>query len=477
MRPFERMTTFTSFDIPTAIENNPELLGWALRDAFDLLAKGDLKVPFPLTVYPAGEAEKALRTVQQGRHRGKIVLSFSEEAKESAPVLCKAKDALKLDPNATYLFIGGLGGLGRSLSKEMVQSGARHLAFLSRSGDAKPEAKETVEQLTSLGAKVTVLKGDVSDQQSFRAAMSECSSLPTIKGVIQMAMVLRDGPFENMSYEDWLIPTRPKIQGTWNLHEYFGQDRPLDFMIFCSSLSGVCGSAGQAQYGAGNTYQDALAHARREAGLKAVSVNLGLMLDVGILHEMGDHSYKQYEESLGIRESAFHALMKSIINGQQDKRPSAAAKIPAQIATGFGTADIIAAHGLAMPPWMSDVRFGPLAVPSTAAASAAGKSGSGASLSQQLTDAGSAKDFGAATTVIEGALVEKLAEILRIPATEIDPSRALYTYGVDSLVALEVRNWVTRETKASVQLLDILAAVPMTEFAGGLAKKSKFMEG
>jgi NAD(P)-dependent dehydrogenase (short-subunit alcohol dehydrogenase family) len=231
--------------------------------------------------------------MQQGKHRGKIVLSFSEEDKVKASVLCKAKDSLKLDSEATYLFIDGL---GRSLAREFVASGARHIAFVSRSGD-KPEAKAIVDELAAHGAQVKVFCGDVADQVSFLAAMEQCSQqLAPIKGVIQMAMVLRDVLVENMSYEEWTIPLRPKVQGTWNLHQHFGHERPLDFMIFCSSISGLWGKPGQAQYIAGNSYQDALTHYRRAEGLNAVSIDLGIMLDVGVIAETGAHNFKVWEE-------------------------------------------------------------------------------------------------------------------------------------------------------------------------------------
>ncbi len=189
------------------------------------------------------------RTMQQRKHRGKIVLSFSEEDKVKASVLCKAKDSLKLDFEATYLFIDGQ---GRSLAREFVASEARHIAFVSRSED-KLEAKAIVDELAAHGAQVKVFCGDVADQISFLAAMEQCSQqLALIKRVIQMAMVLRDVLIENMSYEEWTIPLRPKVQGTWNLHQHFGHERPLDFMIFCSSISGLWGNRGQAQYIAGN---------------------------------------------------------------------------------------------------------------------------------------------------------------------------------------------------------------------------------
>jgi zearalenone synthase (highly reducing iterative type I polyketide synthase) len=115
---------------------------------------------------------------------------------------------------------------------------------------------------------------------------------------------------------------QPKVQVTWNLHIYFDQSRPLDFFIACSSVSGVCGNADQAQYAAGDAYQDALAHHRRTQGLKAISVNLGIMRDVGSLAKATatgiGNNLSQWEQIIGIRETAFHSLMKSLIIRQRN---------------------------------------------------------------------------------------------------------------------------------------------------------------
>lgn len=297
-----------------------------------------------------------------------------------------------------------------------------------------------------------------------------------------MAMVLRDSVLENMSYADWTVPLRPKVQGTWNLHRFFDHSRPLDFFIACSSVSGVCGNAGQAQYAAGNTYQDALAQHRRAQGLKAVSVNLGIMRDVGAIAETAGvgNNLSQWEDVLGIREPAFHALVKSLIARQRGDDDGGSSACPAQVCTGLGSADLIAAHGLSLPYYFSDPRLGPLAVTSAAAAAAQSTSASGGageqgtSLASRLAAAGGPEQAG---EVILDALVRKVADMLQIPASEVDPGRPMYRYGVDSLVALEVRNWITRELKANVALLEILAAVPMAAFAAKIAEKSKLVAG
>lgn len=481
MRPFGKSTTFSFINMVTLLQEDPDTLGEILREVFKLLHNGVLRPAHPVTVYPVGRVEDAFRIMQQGKHRGKMILSFTED-NAKAPILSKAKDSLKLDPDATYLIVGGLGGLGRSLAMEFVASGARHIAFLSRSGDTKLEAKAIIDQLAARGAQVKVYRGDVADQGSFLDAMKQCSQqLPPIKGVIQMAMVLRDVVFEKMKYEEWTIGLRPKVQGTWNLHGYFGHERPLDFMIFCSSIVGVFGSPSQAQYAAGNTYQDALASFRRAQGLKAVSVNLGIMRDVGVLAEQDSHSMKAWEEVLGISEPTFHALMKSLINGQQ--RHGGARDddgCPAQVCVGLGTGDILATHGLTRPAYFNDPRFGPLAVTSVLSNATAGASsgdGAAVSLTSRLSEVSTNKDPAVAANIITDALVRKTADILRIPPSEVDPSRPLYHYGVDSLVALEVRNWITKMMKANMALLEILAAVPMETFAVQIAKKSKLLVG
>ncbi|KAK2786787.1 Highly reducing polyketide synthase curS1 [Onygenales sp. PD_12] len=475
MRPFSGSTTFAFINIANFFHaEGLDVLGQILSDAFALVHKGVLGAAYPLTVYPVAELETAFRTMQQGRHRGKLVLSFGENAQ--APVLCKAQDSLRLNPNATYLFVGGLGGLGRSLAREFVACGARHIAFVSRSGDSSAEAKATIQELATRGAVVKAYRADIADETAFLSAMQQCTTdLPPIAGVLQMAMLLRDALFEKMAYADWTQPMRPKIQGTLNLHNYFSAARPLDFFLICSSISGMFGNTGQTQYAAGNTFQDALAHHRRSQGLKAVAVNLGIMRDVGVLAEQGAMGkLAEWESVLGIRERAFHALMKSLINRERKGETC-----PAQVCTGLGTADIMARFGLERPEYLGgDARFGPLNVQSiTSASSSADQDGSSAASSSASARLAAASTLPEAVSIITEALVHKMAEILQMPVSEVDAGRPMYRYGVDSLVALEVRNWITRELQANMALLEILAAVPMEVFAGRIAEKSRLVGG
>lgn len=188
MRPFIKCTTFAFINLTNFFDDHKDIAGQILKDTFDLVHKGVLYAPTPLTAYPVSEIETAFRTMQRGKHRGKLVLAFPDDSQ--AKVYRHAKDALRLDPGVTYLIVGGLGGLGRSLAREFVACGARNIAFLSRSGSRGVEARSFVEELDARGACVKTYSADVADEKSFLAAMQQCElEMPPIQGVVQVSRV------------------------------------------------------------------------------------------------------------------------------------------------------------------------------------------------------------------------------------------------------------------------------------------------
>lgn len=143
----------------------------------------------------------------------------------------------KFHPDASYLLAGGLGGIGRSVSTWMVANGARHLIFLSRSGVSSDAARELVASLTAAGVRVEVLQCDIADEaRLFSSLQDALTRMPPIRGVLQGAMVLRDQIFANMTYETFMSSLRPKVQGSWALHQAT-LDQPLDFFVLLSSAS------------------------------------------------------------------------------------------------------------------------------------------------------------------------------------------------------------------------------------------------
>lgn len=478
MRPFVKNATFAFCDIL----NYPlEDLGSVLAEVYRLVEQGHLSPAFPLKAYQAGQVEDVFRIMQQGKHTGKAVLTFAGAAEDDngnnnarAPVFQRAADLFRLDPAATYLLVGGMGGLGRSLARSFAAAGARSIAFLSRSGGSSAEAQALVAELAARGVAVRAYRADITDAASLRSALARCEQeLPAVRGVVQLAMVLRDVVFEKMAYEQWTGPLRPKVQGSHNLHEYFDSSwgGELDFFILCSSVSGVIGNPSQAAYAAGNTYQDALAAYRRAHGLKAVAIDLGIMRDVGVLAEKRAESgvLGKWEDAVGIPEPVFHALIRSTIHSQLEGED-----VPAQVVTGLGSADVWAANDLPLPYYFADARFSPLAVATGAGDDGQHQAGTTAtaSLASQLAGVASMEQ---AAQVVTEALVRRTAEILQMPPSEVDPAQPLYRYGVDSLTAIEVRNWISRELKANIALLEIVSAVPIREFAAKIAEKSQLV--
>jgi NADP-dependent 3-hydroxy acid dehydrogenase YdfG/aryl carrier-like protein len=428
-----------------------------------------LQSPHPLTVLPLNQIQDAFRMMQSGKHLGKLVISF--QGNPEIPVLQESQNLLTLSSDRTYLLVGGLGGLGRSLARMLVGLGARNLAFISRSGASSADSRAVVDELVQLGASVRAYQADITDMDALNQVLVRCSGdLPPIKGVFQLAMLLRDSLYETMTHPQWVEATGPKIQGTWNLHQYFDHTHELDFFINLSSISGIIGNKGQANYSAGATFQDAISHHRRREGLKCVTLDLGIMLDVGVIAENGSTGdLKRWEEVIGVREPLFHALMKAVISDQEQNNLTSS--LTTQICVGLGTAEAFDAAGVPRPDYLTaDTRFSPLsAVDFSTGNASGGQGGAVVSLKSQLAAATSMEQ---AVDLVTGALVNKVADILQTSSAEIDTSRPIYLYGVDSLVAMEVRNWIRRETDAQVAIFDILEAVPISQLAQKIVKRS-----
>ncbi|KIA76017.1 polyketide synthase [Aspergillus ustus] len=461
MLPFKKHATFCFFNLENIATINPQLIDEIGEGVFDLLRQGALKPVFPVTVYPVSEMETAFRVMQAGRHQGKLVLSYSPE--DVVPILRRADDALRLDPNATYVLVGGFGGLGRSLIRMFAASGARHLAVFSRSGAASAAAQACVEETEKLGTQVQVYQCDVSNREAVKEAVEHIQShLPPIKGVIQGAMVLRDVLFEQMAYQQWVESTRPKVQGTWNLHEYLPAD--MDFFITLSSFAGVFGNRGQGNYAAAGAYEDALAYHRRSQGLKAVTIDLGVMRDSGVLAEQGTTANLKDFDSFAISDATFHAMIKKVIVDELSGSTT-----QAQITTGMPTGKTVQAAGIDRPYFFDDARFSII----SQAGAQSGESASGeVSIEAQISRVGSREE---AVPIVQEALVNRVAKFLQTSPGEIDAGKPLYHYGVDSLAAVEMRNWVFREIKAEVSLLEVMSASPIAQLAQEIASRSKLI--
>lgn len=258
-----------------------------------------------------------------------------------------------------------------------------------------------------------------------------------------------------MEYDSYVEALHPKVQGTWNLHKHF-LDIPLDFFIMLSSAAGIEGNPGQANYAAGSTFLDAIARFRASRRMPGVTLDLGAIQDVGYVSENPDLAYRL--EKLGhvfTREDEMLAMVESAILDPIREVQSS------QVISGFSSALV------SSDPKFSQFRH------AVAAASGGAKSGAvvQSTLSDQLVAAKSMPDI---IDIICKALVGKLSHDFMISDSDIDVNGSLASYGVDSLVAVELRNWVARQMKADISIFDVLQSKSLMILATKIAVKSTY---
>ncbi|KAG6152537.1 Type I Iterative PKS [Claviceps purpurea] len=463
MRRFDSNALFSSVDLTILAAERPQIMGKVMKAVMACMEDRKIGPIHPVTAMSLSDCEKALRLLQGGKTTGKLVLSHKADDQVQA-THPRTEEKRMFSENASYVILGGTGGLGRSMARWMLQKGAGSIVLMSRSG-MNSKVEELVQELGDLGSKIHVKACDIADYASLESVFKECSkSLPPIRGVIHATMVLRDMLYEKMAFEDFNAVVQSKVAGAWNAHKALaGQE--MDFFILLSSIAGIIGNKGQASYAAANTFLDSLARHRREHGLAGTAIALPAMDEVGYLSENAERRGIVMDTLKGNTANAeeLHALVTAAIEGRNGAGPSSDPDA-SQILTGLYI------ENSSRPPYtIHDARFANLLA---AASSSVGDDPSAQAVSiKQVVAAASTAQV--AEEAVASSLIKKLSAILLVNEDDLDFSSSVTACGLDSLNAIELRNWISKELLAHLQVLELLTSDTLLKLAGLILQKSR----
>jgi acyl transferase domain-containing protein/thioesterase domain-containing protein/acyl carrier protein len=418
--PFQDNLSYFAIDLDRLLRQRPDDVRGLFADVMTQFESGHYR-PLMFTRFEAAGTIDAFRYMSQRKNIGKVVVSMESIAGERASARGDSDNAEShlIRHDSTYLITGGLGALGLRVAEWLAEQGAGTIALLARRIPSA-EVEVRLAHIRSKGAIVLTLQGDVTDAASLKKALHGISQEVPLRGVIHAAGVLADGVLADMTLEQLDQAMSPKVQGAWNLHAAT-LDAPLDFFVLFSSVASILGSPGQANYAAGNAMLDALAHARRAAGMPATAINWGPWADSGMAAEAGRGEAVKLRGMQLLPPKVGLELLGKLLRVDAPQ----VAVMDAQ----WG--DMLKLLGARRPALLADV-----------AGEVQGTSGADAG---SRVDHAFRKQLAEANDETRRALVrdyiqQELARIMGVAAEGLEADRQLSTFGLDSLLALELKN-------------------------------------
>jgi acyl transferase domain-containing protein/NADPH:quinone reductase-like Zn-dependent oxidoreductase/acyl carrier protein len=410
----------------------------SIRPLFDEIlahiAAGSLPL-LPCRVFSTDAVSDAFRFMARARHIGKIVLRWPGQTGRNGPLV---------RAGSTYWISGGLGGLGMFTAKWLTAQGADHLVLTGRNRPG-PAMETQLDELRTMGVNLSILAADVSRRSEVEKVLAVIrQELPPLRGIFHAAGVLDDGVLRHQNWERFQTVLRPKLAGAWHLHRA-AQTFHLDFMVFYSSVAGLLGSAGQANHCAANAFMDSLAHMRRAAGLPCLSIDWGVWGGAGaaVGSDVAGRAHmkgvERFSPETGVR------LLELLMH--TDTPQAAALRVDWRKYVQYMDS------GGGVPPLLRDLAAGD--PPRGAASQGTGPRVSGPArtaaapqgLLHRLASAAANRKITILTEHVHAASLR----ILGLDASDaLDLETPLHDVGLDSLMAVELRNALSRAVERSL---------------------------
>jgi len=425
-RAEERLVLLTEGAVSTAPEEDPDLSGAAL---WGLIRSARSEHPgrFALidTDGSAASAEALEGALALSGQEPEIALrEGSLLAPRFAPARAQEQPAPELDPEATILLTGGLGGIGALVARHLAgHHGARRLLLVGRRGEQSEGAAELREELEGLGTEVTIRACDVSDRDQLRELFDSVDPEHPLGAIVHSAGVLDDGVISSLDPERLGRVFAPKATAAWHLHD-LSKELGLSHLLFFSSIAGSLGGPAQANYAAANAFLDALAQKRRHQGMGATSISWGL-LQSGMGAALGPAELARMERIglSSLSDQQVSELFDQVLGREE------AHLLPVKVERS-------ALRSMASRGTLPAILGGLVRLP-------ARRRGQAGSLAKLLASTPADRHE---AVVLELVLAHTAAILGHGSAAEVDAQRAFKELGFDSLAAVELRNGLANAT-------------------------------